>query len=72
MNKELKEQVGIVEHYMNNMDEYPTTKEDGYWGGLKETKLKNKNEDYINKINDLINERINNGKVAFHKKYNVK
>jgi len=71
MNKELIEQVGIVEHYMNNMDEYPIVGDDGYWGGLKTTKLKGKSKEYIDKVDALIEERIDNGGVAFREKYNV-
>ena len=63
----LKEKLEIVIHYMNNMNEF----KDEFWENLKETKLNGKDEEYINNISDLIDEWIDNGKVAFYSKYGI-
>lgn len=63
----LKEKIEIVVFYMNNMDEF----EDEFWENLKATKLEGKDEQYINDVSDLIDEWIENGKVAFTSKYGL-
>jgi hypothetical protein len=63
----LKEKLEIVVYYMNNMNEFSAD----FWGNLKATKLAGKDEQYINDISDLIDEWVDNGKVAFHSKYGL-
>jgi hypothetical protein len=63
----LKEKLEIVVHYMNNMDEFSGE----FWENLKATKLVGKNEQYINDVSDLIDQWINDGKVAFYSKYEL-
>jgi hypothetical protein len=63
----LKEKLEIVVTYMNNIDEF----RDEFWENLKATKLAGKNEQYINDISDLIDQWIDNGKVAFYSKYEL-
>jgi cytoplasmic iron level regulating protein YaaA (DUF328/UPF0246 family) len=63
----LKEKLEIVVHYMNNMDEFSGE----FWENLKATKLTSKNEQYINDVSDLIDEWINDGKVAFYSNYEL-
>lgn len=65
--KNLKEKLEIVVYYMNNMDEF----KDEFWENLKATKLKGKDEQYINDVSDLVDEWIDNGKVAFTSKYGL-
>lgn len=66
----LTEQLLIVQHYMNHMDEYKLN--DGeWWENLKKLKLNDKSEAYINEVSDLIDEWIDNGKDAFYKKYGI-
>lgn len=66
--KVINEQVKIVEHYLNNQDEYRL--ENGkWWGNLKKIKLKNKDEIYIKQVCDLIDEWIDYGKESFYKRY---
>ena len=64
----INEQVEIVKHYMENMNEYRLEVGD-WWENLKKLKLKDKSETYINKIDELINEWIDNGKKAFLERY---
>ena len=63
----LKEKLEIVVYYMNNMDEFRGV----FWENLKATKLEGKDEQYINDVSDLIDEWIDNGKVAFTSKYGL-
>jgi hypothetical protein len=63
----LKEKLEIVVHYMNNMDEFSGE----FWENLKATKLTGKNEQYINDVSDLIDEWVNDGKVAFYSNYEL-
>jgi hypothetical protein len=63
----LKEKLEIVVYYMNNMDEFRGE----FWENLKATKLEGKDEQYINDVSDLIDEWIDNGKVAFTSKYGL-
>lgn len=63
----LKEKIEIVVYYMNNMDEF----KDEFWENLKATKLEGKDKQYINDVSDLIDEWIDNGKVAFASKYEL-
>ena len=64
----INEQVAIVKHYMENMNEYRL--EDGYWWeNLKKLKLKDKSETYVNQVEELINEWIDNGKKSFLERY---
>lgn len=63
----LKEKLEIVVYYMNNMDEFSGE----FWENLKTTKLEGKDEQYINDVSDLIDEWIENGKVAFISKYGL-
>jgi hypothetical protein len=65
----MEEQIKIVKHYMNNIDNYRKI-QGSYWDILKQTDLKNKNNKFITQIDELINEWIDNGKIAFYKKYN--
>lgn len=65
--KNIQEKLEIVVHYMNNMNEFAPE----FWKNLKATRLKNKTEEYINDIDILIEEWINNGKVAFYSKYEL-
>lgn len=65
--KNLKEKLKIVVYYMNNMDEFKGE----FWENLKATKLEDKDEKYINDVSDLIDEWIENGKVAFSTKYGL-
>jgi hypothetical protein len=63
----LKEKIEIVVYYMNNMNEF----KDEFWENLKATKLEGKDKRYINDVSDLIDEWIDNGKVAFTSKYGL-
>ena len=63
----LKEKLEIVVHYMNNMDEFSGE----FWENLKATKLAGKSKKYIDDVSDLIDEWINDGKVAFYSKYKL-
>lgn len=63
----LKEKIEIVVYYMNNMDEF----KDEFWENLKATKLECKDKQYINDVSHLIDEWIDNGKVAFTSKYGL-
>jgi len=63
----LKEKLEIVVHYMNNMNEFSGE----FWENLKATKLAGKEEQYINDVSELIDEWINDGKVAFYSKYEL-
>ncbi len=63
----LQEKLELVIHYMNNMNEFAPN----FWENLKATKLKDKTEDYINDIDILIDEWVDNGKVAFYSKYKL-
>ena len=63
----LQEKLQLVIHYMNNMNEFSPD----FWENLRATKLKDKTEDYINDIDILIEEWIDNGKVAFYSKYKL-
>lgn len=63
----LQEKLQLVIHYMNNMNEFAPN----FWENLKATKLQDKTEDYINDIDILIEEWIDNGKVAFYSKYKL-
>jgi len=64
----INEQIAIVKHYMENMDEYRL--ENGeWWENLKKLKLKDKSETYVNQVDELINEWIDNGKKAFLERY---
>ena len=64
----INEQVDIVFHYMENKNEYRLENGD-WWENLKKLKLKDKSETYINQIDELINEWIDNGKKAFLERY---
>ena len=64
----LQEKLELVIHYMNNMNEFAPN----FWENLKATKLKDKTEDYINDIDILIDEWVDNGKVAFCSKYKLR
>ena len=64
----INEQIEIVKHYMENMDEYRL--ENGeWWENLKKLKLKDKSETYINQVDELINEWIDKGKKDFLERY---
>jgi hypothetical protein len=63
----LQQKLQLVIHYMNNMNEFAPN----FWENLKATKLQDKTEDYINDIDILIEEWIDNGKVAFYSKYKL-
>ena len=63
----LQEKLQLVIHYMNNMNEFAPN----FWENLNATKLQDKTEDYINDIDILIDEWIDNGKVAFYSKYKL-
>ena len=65
--KNLQEKLEIVVYYMNNMDEFKNE----FWENLKATKLEGKDKQYINDVSDLIDEWIDNGKVAFYSKYEL-
>jgi hypothetical protein len=65
--KDLQEKLKVVIHYMDNINEFAPE----FWENLKATKLKDKPEDYINDIDGLIEEWINNGKIAFYSKYEL-
>ena len=65
-----EEQLKIVEHYMNNQNEYRLDNGE-WWENLKKLKLNDKSEEYINQVSDLIGEWIDNGKDAFYKKYEL-
>ena len=64
----IKEQIVIVKHYMENMDEYRLDNGE-WWENLKKLKLKDKSEIYVNQVSELINEWVNNGKKAFLERY---
>jgi len=63
----LQEKLQLVIHYMNNMNEFAPN----FWENLKATKLQDNTEDYINDIDILIEEWIDNGKAAFYSKYKL-
>ena len=63
----LKEKLKIIVYYMNNMDEFKGE----FWKNLKATILEGKDEQYINDVSGLIDEWIDNGKVAFTSKYGL-
>ena len=63
----LQEKLQLVIHYMNNMNEFAPN----FWENLKATKLQDKTEDYINDIDILIDEWIDNGNVAFYSKHKL-
>lgn len=65
--KNIQEKLEIVVYYMNNMNEFAPD----FWDNLKATRLKNKTKEYINDIDILIEEWIDNGKVAFYSKYEL-
>ena len=64
----INEQIAIVKHYMENMDEYCLDNGE-WWENLKKLKLKDKSEIYVNQVDELINEWIDNGKKAFLERY---
>ena len=64
----INEQVDIVKHYMENMDEYRLENGD-WWENLKKLKLNNKSQTYIDQVDELINEWIDNGKKEFLERY---
>ena len=64
----INEQIAIVLHYIENMNEYRLDNGES-WENLKKLKLKDKSETYINQIDELINEWIDNGKKAFLERY---
>ena len=66
----MKEKANLVLNYIYRLEEY---RKEGmsYWDVMLATDLKDKDEKYINEINNMIDEFINNGKVAFCKKYDV-
>ena len=64
----INEQIAIVLHYMENMNEYRLDNGES-WENLKKLKLKDKSETYINQIDELINEWIDNGKKSFLERY---
>ena len=66
----IEEQLQIVQHYMNHMDEYRLDNGE-WWENLKKLKLKDKSVPYIQEVSDLIDEWIDNGKDAFYKKYGL-
>ena len=64
----INEQIEIVKHYMENMNEYRL--ENGeWWENLKKIKLNDKSETYIKQVDELINEWIDNGKKDFLERY---
>lgn len=63
----LKGKLETVVYYMNNMDEF----KDEFWENLKAAKLEGKDKQYINDVSDLIDEWIDNGKIAFTSKYGL-
>ncbi len=65
--EELKEKLQIVNHYMNNINDYSPD----FWENLKSTKLKGKTKKYINDVSSLIDEWIDYGKDRFYYKYNL-
>lgn len=64
----INEQIAIVKHYMENMDEYRLANGE-CWENLKKLKLKDKSKIYVNQVDGLINEWIDNGKKAFLERY---
>ena len=64
----INEQVDIVKHYMENMDEYRLENGD-WWENLKKLKLNNKSQTYIDQVDELINEWVDNGKKEFLERY---
>lgn len=64
----INEQVAIVKHYLENMDEYRLDNGE-WWENLKKLKLKDKSEIYVNQVDELINEWIDKGKKAFLERY---
>jgi protein associated with RNAse G/E len=64
----LEEQLQIVQHYMNHQEEYKLDNGE-WWENLKKLKLKDKTDEYINQVSDLIDEWIDYGKNAFYEKY---
>ena len=64
----INEQIAIVKHYLENMDEYRLDNGE-CWENLKKLKLKDKSEIYVNQVDELINEWIDNGKKAFLERY---
>ena len=64
----INEQIAIVLHYIENMNEYRLDNGES-WENLKKLKLKDNSETYINQIDELINEWIDNGKKAFLDRY---
>lgn len=65
--KDLQEKLQLVIHYMHNINDFAPD----FWENLKAIKLKDKSEDYVNDVDALINEWIDNGKVAFYSKYDL-
>ena len=66
----IEEQLQIVEHYMNHMDEYKLNNGE-WWENLKKLKLKDKSVTYIEEVSNLIDEWVDFGKEAFYKKYGL-
>ena len=64
----INEQSEIVRDYMETMVPYRIEMK-SYWDILVETKLKGKDENYINEVSNLIDVYIDNGKRAFIKRY---
>ena len=64
----INEQIAIVKHYLENMNEYRLDNGE-WWENLKKLKLKDKSETYVNKVDELINEWVDNGKKSFLERY---